>query len=144
MILIQLHMNLIENMNFKYKHQLYVFCMVMLVGCSSDTLEQLGNGYNLARTNKYNHSIIKGYAVVVDTNITKYLFDERYIVGCRAKPVWFDVDEKTVSDKYGYFIFDKKSGTLDEGMNEKEFILRVTLLDISQDKTILNSFIETN
>jgi hypothetical protein len=137
-------MSFLENMIYKCsKHLLVVIGALLLASCSSDYVEGLGKGYALARTNKYNHSIIKDSAMVVDTNITDYAFNERYIYGYREKPHWFDVDENLVSEKYGYFILDKDTATLVEGLTEKEFVARAELIGISTDDSVIDGFIKT-
>jgi hypothetical protein len=117
--------------------------VLLLVSCSGDYVKELGNGYALARTNRYNHSIIKEFVMVVDTNITVYAFNDKYVFGRREKPQLFDVDEKLVSDKYGYFVLDKNTGILVEGLTKEEFIAKAKTIGIAADDSVIGKFKKT-
>ena len=130
-------------MSSKYLYLSVIVFVSALVGCSRDYLDDLGGGYTLARTNKYNHRITKGHTIYVDTNVTEFLLVGRYIFGYRDKPVWTDIDEELVSKNYGFFIFDKKTASLEEGMSEMDFFLRIKQLGIDRNKVFRERFEKT-
>ena len=98
-----------------------ILLLLIFMGCEVDASKPLGDGYLHAETNRYNTYVVRGHDTVVDTNVTHALAVGDYIVGLRIRPEEFvEFQETEVSDKYGYFLYDKSTKSLVEGMSEEE------------------------
>ena len=98
-----------------------VFLLLFLLGCEVDASKPLGDGYLHAETNLYNTWVVHGGDTVVDSNVTHALSVDDYIVGLRIEPEEFvshSVGE--ISSEYGYFVYDKSTESLIEGLSEAE------------------------
>jgi hypothetical protein len=90
----------------------------VLVACQFESGIDLGDGYLYVNTNAYNAYIVKDGSIVVDTNVVKAEIRGDYIVGLRTEPERIvDSPVKDISRNYGYFLYDKKTQSLIEGMD---------------------------
>ena len=96
--------------------------LLFILGCSDPAPEHLSNGYYFARTNGYNTYIIKNKAPVVDTYIAEYEVIAGYIIGIREKSRNPDGPKHLLSEKYGYFVLNTKTGELKQSVSKQEYL----------------------
>ena len=95
--------------------------VLFLTACGVDASKSLGDGYLHAETDSYNTYVVHEHELIVDTNVTHALAVGDFIVGLRVRPEKFvDSSESDVSSKYGYFVYDKSTGALIEGLVDAE------------------------
>lgn len=92
-----------------------------ILGCEKEVPEDLGDGYTFFTTNPSNHYINKNRKAIVHTNIIEYKVIGKFIVGFREPTKFHEVPESLISKNYGYFVLDKKTGNLREGLSKSEF-----------------------
>ncbi len=94
-----------------------------VVSCQYEAGTDLGDGYMYARKNSYNAYIVKGHIVVVDTNVVTAAVRGEFIVGRREEPErYVEFSSEEVSRSFGYFVFDKSTGSLIEGLSHEQFV----------------------
>jgi hypothetical protein len=106
--------------------------LAVLTGCSGGD-EQLGDGYMFVKTDSHNHYIVKGPSSTVDSNVAEYQVTENFVLGLRTKPERPEVGKYRVSNAYGYFVLDKRTGDLEEGLSREQLVLRAAELKIALD-----------
>ena len=90
---------------------------VMLSACKEQSLD-VGDGYKYVQLDGRNWTIAnKDNIMIVDPNVTKCKAIGALIVGYRNDS---GIDER-LSKKYGFFVFDKRSGVLVEGLDKGGF-----------------------
>ena len=103
------------------KLSLQITVCLLLGACGFDDWKELGDGYVQAETDAYNTWIVLDRETVVDSNVTTAIAIDEYIVGLREKPERFiSHDESEISSDYGYFVLDKSTGVLLQGLSETE------------------------
>ena len=97
-----------------------VVCM-FLAACGHESGKELGDGFLHVDTDAWNTWVIHDRQVAVDSNVTHALSVGDYIVGLRVKPERFvSHSENEISDEYGYFLLDKSTGVLIQGLTDTE------------------------
>ena len=103
------------------KIPLQLAALLLLGACGFDTNRELGGGYLHAQTDAHNAWIIHHRETVVDSNVTNALAVSEYILGLRVKPERFvGYRENEISGDYGYFLLDKNTGSLLQGLSLAE------------------------
>ncbi|NOX69642.1 MAG: hypothetical protein GXP15_10680 [Gammaproteobacteria bacterium] len=98
-----------------------VAVVAFLVSCGYETGQPLGDGYHHLNTDAWNTWVVRGAEIIVDSNVTNALAIGEYILGLRVRPERFvGLPEGEISDEYGYFVFDKSTGVLVQGLSEFE------------------------
>ena len=97
----------------------FVFIVIVCVGCSSEKPLELVNEYYFVRTNAYNTYIIKNDRPIVDSYVSDIEIFGIYIIGIRTKSEMLDLPNDMISRNYGYFILNSNSGELVEGLSEE-------------------------
>lgn len=99
-------------------------------------------GINLEECLK-NNSEERCYALggptIVEPDIEKMHYNDRYIVGVRKNVRLYGLDPSTANSilplqKNGYFILDMKTTAIETGLSEKEFFTRLAKFKIKQNK----------
>lgn len=93
----------------------------LLGACGYDASRELGHGYLHAETDAHNAWIVYEGTIVVDSNVTNAVAMSDYILGLRVKPERLvGHRENEISSDFGYFLLDKKTGSLLQGLTEEE------------------------
>jgi hypothetical protein len=93
-----------------------LLCIVL--GACGEAEFDLGRGYKYIQLDGRNFAIARPdrYSAV-DPNVTRYKVMDPYVVGER---VHADIDSR-LSQRYGYFVLDMRSGELLEGLDKQAF-----------------------
>jgi len=100
------------------KRILLSFLLALSLASCGEEENDLGNGYIHVELDGKNSAIIdRDRHLVVDADVAEYEVYGQYIVGIRE-----DANiNSSLSQKYGYFVFDGKTRILREGLSTFEF-----------------------
>ena len=114
-------------LNLKLLGVLAVLVCLLLSGCGRKT--RLKDGFKIVDgSNDVNALIDPDNRVLVSPNVTNVVDNERFIIGLREDVDFGSGDLR--EDQFGYFIYDKETRELIEGLSEREF------QELSQEKGI--------
>jgi len=98
-----------------------LFIAFTLFGCT-DFSRDIDENYRFIKLDSDNHVITIQTDLIVYQDVTKYEYNDKYIVGLREKSKFLTNYFPEVSDAqpFGYFVLEKESGKL-SFLDEKEF-----------------------
>ncbi len=95
---------------------------IILVSCTDNSWQELGEGYVYAIPNYHNKAIVKDNRAVIYPNVVDVWVKDGIIFGLREKSLRPDFDDDVLSGQpYGYFAIDLARGVVHDGMSYSEF-----------------------
>jgi len=112
--------------------QLLSIALVPRANCA-DYRVSLPNGFELVRSNPYQHNICRdGGIVVVPHDIIKYTIVKDWVLGEAIIPKAEAFPALKSGARKGFFIVDTSSKDVKSGLSEKEFLSQIDILKIKR------------